>query len=81
MPPSFLLSWVASDTVPKNPKNKLTAVSRKRAEIEELFPSLRDNLPTINSLYAEYLIKVEALFAACGDSYREWLSPNEVNVN
>ena len=58
-------------TVPKHPKHKLAAVSKKKAEIEELLPSIKENLPTIKSLYTEYLIKVETLFAACGDSYRE----------
>ena len=58
------------------PSAKLGAVTRKKHEIEELLQDMPANLSLVQTLFAQYKVKVETLKEACSSSHQEWLDEN-----
>lgn len=66
---------------PMLPKAKLAALTRKRREIEELLPGLPSNLPSVKSLFTEYLLKYEVLQEASQDQFTSWWESHKPSID
>ncbi|XP_047739152.1 uncharacterized protein LOC125178730 [Hyalella azteca] len=66
----------------KLPSAKLSAVTKKRNEVEELLSNQTLDLELIRKLYTEYLVKVDNLLESCdSQELGEWVHPHKKRID
>ena len=76
-------SQVLENPVEAPPKQKLAAVTREQNVIQKLFSSPSEIIDhqILKSHFNEYLVRVEALYSACGDKHQDWLSGHKIAID